>query len=379
MKIKIFLFFIMFLFPFQTYCQETQPVCLLVTQLQEPSVLSSQKEISKLINLSKKSGIKVIFMQIYRANKAWFPSKIADANPYYVCFKNFSGNPFNLLIEQAHAKGIKVYAWLNLLSLNNNYNAPILKKYGVGVLTRNLKEKKKVSDYKIDSQYFLEPGDLRVRKELVSVVEEVLQSYPELDGILFDYIRYPDVHPDYGYTKINMERFRNRTGLQNIDKDSLAWKNWKRKQVTELLEILVKKARMIRPGIQVGATGCAPYVRAYYEAYQDWPSWIHDNLVDFVFLMSYPNEVQEFNKNIQDAKKRVGDFKKIYIGVPAYKLVHLVEVFRQELQAAKASEAGGCGIFHYASLLENPDFTKILKESKGVQVSKNRPVNRSDF
>jgi uncharacterized lipoprotein YddW (UPF0748 family) len=364
MKIAVFLFWSMFLFPFSADCQETQSACLLVTQLQEPSALSSQKEISKLINLSKKSGVKFIFIQVYRANKAWFPSRNADMSPYHSCFKSSAEDPLQLLIEQAHLKDIKVCAWFNLVSLNNNSSAPILKKYGLDILTRNLKEKKKVGDYKIDNQYFLEPGDLRVRKELVSVVEEVLQSYPELDGILFDYIRYPDVHPDYGYTKTNMERFRNKTGLQKIDKDSLAWKDWKRRQVTELLGILVKKARTIRPGIQVGATGCAPYVRAYYEAYQDWPSWIRDNFVDFVFLMSYPDDIKEFNKNIQDAKKRVGDFKKIYIGLPAYKLVHLAEVFRQELQAVKASGAGGYGIFHYASLLENPDFIRILKEVK---------------
>jgi len=363
-RIVFFLLYALFLFQSPADCQETQKVCLLVAQLQDPAVLSSRNEISKLVNLAKGFGAGAIFMQVYYANQAWFPSGAADAGPYNSCFKNLSEDPLGLLIRQSHAKGIKVYAWFNLLSLNNNNGAFILKKYGTDVLTRNLKEKKRLEDYKIDNQYFLEPGDLGVRKELIFLLEELLRAYPDLDGILLDYIRYPDANPDYGYTKMNIERFKRATGSRKIEKESLIWKDWKRKQVNELLTLLVKRARSLRPEIQIGATGCAPYVRAYYEAYQDWPSWVHGGLVDFVFLMSYPQDAQEFSKNVQEAKKIAQDFKKVYIGVPAYKLVRSPGVFMRELQIAKLSGAGGYGIFHYGSLLENPYLINILSDSR---------------
>ncbi len=363
-KIAIFLLSALFLLQLPANCQETPQLCLLVAQLQEPSVLSSRKEISKLVNLTKIAGAKTIFMQVYRADQAWFYSTVSDSAPYNRCFKNLREDPFGLLIKQSHAKGIKVYAWLNLLSLNTNNSAFILKKYGKDVLTRNPNKKKKIKDYKIDNQYFLEPGDLRVRNELVSLVEELLRAYPDMDGILFDYIRYPDVKPNYGYTKMNIKRFKDSTGAKKVKKESLIWKNWKRKQVNELLALLVKKARSMRPGISVGATGCAPYIRAYYEAYQDWPSWINGNLVDFVFLMSYPDNTNEFNKDIRESKEKVKDFKKVCIGVPAYKLVHSPGVFMQEFKIAELSGAGGCGIFHYGSLLDNPDLINILSDGK---------------
>jgi uncharacterized lipoprotein YddW (UPF0748 family) len=344
--------------------QESSRLGLLVAQLQDPDTLSSRSEISKLINIAAESKVDILFVQIYRANRSWFASKFADERPYQACLKNVSEDPFGLLIKEAHSKGIKVYAWVNLLSLSNNRDALILQKYGTGILTKNLKEKKKLSDYKIDDQYFLEPGDPRVRHELSSIVEEILLAYADLDGILFDYIRYPDKNADYGYTGINIERFKNATGSKEVHKNSSVWKDWKHTQVNELLTLLVKKTRALRPGIQVGATACAPYERAYYEAFQDWSSWANAGLVDFILLMSYPNNIPDFNQDIQEAKERVKDFKKVYIGVPAYKLAHAPEVFRKQCQVAQSAEGGAYVIFHYGSLLENPALINLLSGQK---------------
>jgi uncharacterized lipoprotein YddW (UPF0748 family) len=345
----------------QTGCLAAEPQpCFLVAQLQQPGALSSHNEISKLVGLAKEKNVNILFVQIYRANQAWFPSQIADSGPYRTCFKNLSEDPFNLLIKKAHGQGIKVYAWINLLSLSTNTGAFILKDYGVDILTRNLQEKKTLADYKIDNQYFLEPGDPRVRKELAAIIEEIIRTYPDLDGILLDYIRYPDAKPDYGYTKINIERFKDATGFKEIDSSSLIWKNWKRAQVNELLTLLVNRVRTLRPGMRIGSTGCVPYTRAYYEAYQDWPAWVNSGLVDFVLLMSYPDNLPEFSADIQEAKEKVKDFKKVYIGLPAYKLLHSPGIFGEQLGSAKLSGAGAWVVFHYNSLLESPELMDRL-------------------
>ena len=351
----------LFLIPLSVNAQEKSPVSILVAQLEDPGPLSTRKAISGLVALSDKVKAKILFVQVYRANLSWFSSKFADSKPYNSCLEKTQEDPLNLLIQQAHSKGIKVYAWLNLLSLSDNRNAFILKKYGTDILTRNLKEKKSLDDYKIDKQFFLEPGDTRVRSELSSITGEIVSAYSGLDGILFDYIRYPDQDPDYGYTKINIERFEKATGIKDINKNNPAWNDWKRAQVDELLALLVNKVRKMRPDMRVGSTGCAPFVRAYYEAYQDWPSWVNNGLVDFAILMSYPKDVLEFSKNIREAKDKVKDFNKVYIGLPAYKLVDEDKIFKDELQIARGAGAGSCVIFHYGSLLEDSGFINILE------------------
>jgi len=337
---------------------------LFVSVIQDPPVLSSRESIDALVEYAKKARVKILFVQIYYANKAWFASKIADPGPYEACLKNVSEDPLALLIKKAHESGIEVHAWLNMLSLNNNKDSFLLKKYGTGILTRNRKEKHSVEDYMIDHQYFLEPGDMRVRAELCDIVGEVLQAYPGLDGVQFDYIRYPDTKPAYGYTEANIERFKAAMGCIPPGECSKAWKDWKRSQVTELLAALAEKAHSVRPGIRVSATGCMPYVRAYYEAFQDWPSWLDRGLVDFVTIMNYSSSPSEFERWIVKTKTRVADFKKVSICLPAYKLVNSSAVFDQELCACERSGCGGYVVFHYGSLLEDPALAKLLSEPR---------------
>ncbi len=349
----------------------SHPVCagdiprrgLFVSLIQNPPTLSSREAMVELVRFAKKAGIKILFVQIYRANQAWFPSKVGDSAPYEIAVKALGEDPFAFLIKEAHDAGIEVHAWLNALTLSTNENAPLLKKYGTDILTRNLEEKKTLTDYKIDNQYFLEPGDTRVRKELVTMVGEIVRAYPELDGVQFDYIRYPDSHPRYGYTPINMDRFKKSTGLKKVREGSRAWNDWKRAQVTELLKLLIQSARAVRPKIRVSATGCMSYARALHEAFQDWPSWLNTGLVDFVTVMNYSPDPEEYARWNEVAKTKVTDLKKLYFGAPAYKLVKMPEVFKTEWRSCEQSGSALCAVFHYGSLLENPVLERPLLES----------------
>jgi uncharacterized lipoprotein YddW (UPF0748 family) len=369
-RILIFALCLSFTFPAFVKCEDVTPRAsstprgLFVSLIQNPPTLSSREAIMALVDFAKKARIKVLFVQIYRANQAWFPSKVGDSAPYAAALKTLGEDPFALLIREAHGAGIEVHAWLNMLSLSANEGAPLLKKYGPDILTRNLEEKKTLADYKIDSQYFLEPGDTRVRKELIALVEEIVRTYAHLDGVQFDYIRYPDSHPRYGYTPINMDRFKKATGLKKIKEGSRAWNDWKRAQVTEFLKLLIQKARAIRPDIHVSATGCMPYERALYEAFQDWPSWIHSGLVDFVTVMNYSPDPAEYERWNGVAKDKVPDRTRLYSGVGAYKLVHSPEIFEKEYRSCEESGIGLCAVFHYGSLLENPMLEKPLLDQK---------------
>jgi uncharacterized lipoprotein YddW (UPF0748 family) len=344
--------------------EKPQTLGLLVTSFGKPDVLFSRREISELITFAGKSQIKTLFVQIYKSNLAWFASNVADSSPYKAAVTAVGEDPFALLIREAHREGIEVYAWTNLLSLSNNKNAFLLKKYGPGILTRNKKSKKVIEDYKIDGQYFLEPGDLLVREELSKVVEEIVRAYPQLDGLLFDYIRYPDSDTNCGHTTTNVERFKKATGLAEIDDAGKDWRGWKRDQVTDLLKELVKKARTIRPKIQVATTGCLSYTRALYEAFQNWPMWVNSGLVDSVTAMDYSPDPEEYERRITEIKTKVKDFSKIDITVGAYKPATSLKSFQQEFKTCENSKAGACVLFYYASILQRPLLSKFITDDK---------------
>ena len=327
---------------------------LFVSVLQEPPVLSDRKAIEALVESAKRDGYKVLFVQVYRANEAWFPSKNARNTSYEQNLKIVGEDPLAFLIKQAHASGIEVHAWLNLLSLSADGKAPILEKYGPSILTRNVSDKKTLEDYRVDRQYFLEPGDTRVSWTLARIVSELVSAYPELDGLQFDYIRYPDVAPAYGHTKENLGRFRKATGKTDPDEKDVDWRKWKRDQVTALVHKLKNTARAIHPGIQVSTTGLMPYVRAREEAFQDWREWVDTGLADFVTLMCYSDDVKQFEKYLKDAESQLPGLEKVNFAVGAYKLVKAPEVYEQEWEICEASSTRSCVALDYGSLLQFP-------------------------
>ena len=336
---------------------------LFVSMIEEPPVLSSRQKIDELIDFSKKAGIDTLFVQVYRANRSWFPSKSSDSSLYDEAFQKIGEDPLALLIRQAHASNIHVHAWMNLLSLSGNESAPLLKKYGPSILTRNREPKKELSDYKIDNQYFLEPGDARVRKELSGIVDQLLKRYPQLDGLQFDYIRYPDAHPFYGYSQENIRRFLKEKGVKAIREEDPVWKDWKRAQVTSLLESLVLQVRTLRPKIQVSTTGCLPYARAYQEALQDWPSWLDRGLINFVTVMDYSADPSEFEHFLADAKKRTKYPEKMNITVGAYKPATTPESFSKEWGICESSGCRSCVAFYYGNFSKNFSLAGALIET----------------
>ncbi len=362
MFLQVFIVFLMLLFPTVTFAKEGVHRGVFVSVIDENPVLTSRPLIEKLIADAKRGGVDTLFVQVYRANKAWFPSKVSDVSKYTQSLANVGEDPLNLLITLAHREGIAVHAWVNLLSLSKNDKAPILKKYGPSILTQNQEPKKNLSDYRVDNQYFLEPSDPRVRATLARMVKELLTHYPNLDGIQFDYIRYPDVHPRYGYSQNNIRRFKHLTHSQTIVDPSVQWNDFKRDQVTGLLTYLIQTSKKIRPHIQVSTTGCMPYIRAYDEAFQDWPKWVNSGLIDFVTVMSYPETMEMFVKHVSGAKEKVEDLNKLNIGVGAYKFLKDPQTFDALWKYCENAGSHSCVVFHYGNFIENPTLQNSLDE-----------------
>lgn len=344
---------------------------LFVSVIQETSVFASRQSIRGLVDFARRSDVNELFVQIYRANQAWFPSSVGDPGPYERCTSEVGEDPFALLIREAHAAGIRVHAWVNVLSLGANVDSPLLKKYGPGILTRNRAPKAELRDYRIDDQFFLEPGDVRVRGELATLVKEIVASYPGLDGIQYDYIRYPDKDPAYGYTETNLARFSRLCPNAEARESDLAWLDWKREQVTELLELLVVTARGLRPDMRVSITGCVPYVRAYSEAFQDWQSWVNSGLVDFVTVMNYSADFPEFKRFFLEARSKSEDVSRLNFTVGAYKLLNAPETFRRLFSFCEEESGGSCVIFHYGNLVDSPELMNVINPARGTPRLKN--------
>ena len=105
-----------------------------------------------------------------------------------------------------------------------------------------------------------------------------------------------------------------------------------------------------------------PYARAYYEAYQDWASWLSTGLVDFVTIMDYSLDLKQFEKWITVIKQKIGTLSKVKVAVGAYKMVHTPEIFEQEF--TRCEQMGvACVVFYYGSVVESPAIEAFLVNS----------------
>lgn len=364
---------------------------LWITCIGDSNVLGSADEMRNAVSFAKKSGFGILFVQVFRGDKAWFDSDLAEDEPFQKNRAKVKTDSFRALIEAAHAEGIEVHAWLNTLTLSQNWEAQLLKRFGNSVLTRDqhgrpalvdpaVKEKSVLDKYYMrEEQLFLEPGDPNVRAHVAGIVKELAGKYPELDGIHFDYIRYPAAPPylpgsrfnaigiSYGYGWENVKRFTAETGIDPKDvnwkaDESQAWDDWKREQVTSLIREAGGEARKINPKIRISAAVIASFDRAYFAAYQDWTRWVEDGVVDFIALMSYSHDSRYVRLVAKNAIGLVGDPSKVFIGLGAFLMEKRPDLLERQIDQGEALGAGGLIIFDYDSFLKAPGLKAALKK-----------------
>ena len=63
-----------------------------------------------------------------------------------------------------------------------------------------------------------------------------------------------------------------------------------------------------------------PYIESKYRWSQDWISWIKEDIVDFVVIMNYEENINKFNLNNTLITNRLSndELSKVYVGVSTY-------------------------------------------------------------
>lgn len=372
---KVFLFFIIFsILPFSAHARDKANIVkgTWVTCFSEKKVLYSKKAAFELIRFCKKSGINEVYLQLYRSGKSYYDTEMNDKASYEGMLKSAGCDTIDVILKEAKRCNIKIFAWINVLSVGKTRKVDIVERLGEDVLTKDqyLRSPMRTEDiseldkyYLRDEQLFLEPGDPRVAEYVASIVNEIITRYPDLSGAHLDYVRYPYPVPfiprssfnkfglTYGYARENINRFKEKTGLDpmkmNYDNEnSLLWDNWKRDQVTGLVGKLAKAIKNKSPGMLISCAVISSIETAFSAAFQDWPGWLENGIVDYVILMNYTKNNQLVKEITKSALAHRGKGK-VYIGIGNFLMENDPQALLEQEKIIESLNPDGVGYFSY--------------------------------
>ncbi|EFO80141.1 hypothetical protein OSCT_2002 [Oscillochloris trichoides DG-6] len=261
-------------------------------------------QVDELVNNVVRANANTIIVQVRRHGDAWYNNSFEPraALPQLAPAAEF--DPLGYLIEKAHSMGIQVHAWV-VVSVTCRPTDPLWG-HPNHICTTHGPNAQGAERWTTATFNGTQVGDLDFgHPESISymerVVQHLLQAYPSLDGLHWDYIRLSGM--SYGYNQVSLERF-NRTYGNPLDYrpdpgDAL-WSQWRRDRVTELVRRLYIRAKAINPRIQIsaatitwgglGSTGDWAASSAYRQVFQDWPAWLEEGIIDFAVPMHYFEE-----------------------------------------------------------------------------------------
>jgi uncharacterized lipoprotein YddW (UPF0748 family) len=209
--------------------------------------------------------------------------------------------------------------------------------------------------------------------EINSLVE-VARNYA-VDGIHFDYIRYPD--SDHCYCAGCRDRFRRATGVTvvNWPKDLQAegtrrnqWLEWRRSNITKVVKAVSEQARTVRPGIKISAAVFPNWVNERDNIGQDWKHWCEKGYLDFVCPMDYSPSNNNFNNLIKKQLDWAG-ITPCYPGIGASTAQFGADNIIEQINITRRLNTRGFVIFNYG-VRESRDILPLL--GAGITSTTNR-------
>lgn len=195
---------------------------------------------------------------------------------------------------------------------------------------------------------------------------EVARRY-DVDGLHFDYIRYPD--SEHCFCAGCRQRFEQaaRTTFGNWPADVLArsplheqWLEWRRGHITAVVKAVSEQARAIKPKIKISAAVFPRWTTDRASIGQDWKLWCERGYLDFVCPMNYTPSDRNFENMLAQQVQWAGSVP-CYpgIGVSASSSKFGVDRTIAQIQIARRHRTGGFIIFNYG-VPESRDLLPLL-------------------
>jgi uncharacterized lipoprotein YddW (UPF0748 family) len=175
----------------------------------------------------------------------------------------------------------------------------------------------------------------------------------DIDGIHLDYIRFP-VNQRFSYDSLTLASFKSEFGMSPLEDSQddgsmlwCEWINWNAAQITgfvkETRELIQKTGKKVLLGADVFPNPETAKILIG----QDWESWSHSGLIDFICPMFYTNNLDLFREYTARAVKIAGNGYKVYPGIGVHTSHNKItkELLVKEIEILREEGAEGLAIF----------------------------------
>jgi hypothetical protein len=172
---------------------------------------------------------------------------------------------------------------------------------------------------------------------------EVVRNY-DVDGVHFDYIRYPD--DDSCYCAGCRQRFEAARGkpVENWPADcyngalKAEYRQWRCDQISRLVRATAEQSRKIKPWVKISAAVFSDYPGCKNSVGQDWVTWCRQGWLDFVCPMDYTNNDGHFERTVASQVGYVGGAIPIYPGIGHFIITDDQAIGQMEIQRAQGAD-----------------------------------------
>lgn len=327
------------------------------------SGIKSEAQVRQLVDDALAANANALIVQVRRRGDSYYVGGVEPRSqdpalapaPY---------DPLGTLLEEAHARGLQVHAWIaTLVVWQTTMGTPpaghVLRDHGPGAPDDWVMRDAAGATADGENLIWLDPGHPEVVDYTEAVVRDLLARYPDLDGLHLDRIRYPGT--GFGYNPTAVARFNARYGRAGAPSASdPLWADWRRAQVTALVRRLALAAAEVAPRARVSAATIAwgdgpdhvggwENSAPYKQVLQDWRGWLREGLIDTAVVMNYDREHVDAQRDYFDhwlAWETSVAGGEVVVGIAAY--LNRVEGTLAQVGRAQASAATGVALYSYA-------------------------------
>jgi uncharacterized lipoprotein YddW (UPF0748 family) len=372
--------------------------------------LTSPEAVRASVQRAKENGFTDLVVQVRGRGDAFYNSQW-EPRAEELMGQPVEFDPLALMIQEAHAQGLRVHAWLNAYLVANVGKLPDLQQHIIYqhpdwlMVPRSLAAQlyrmdpkspeylAKLRDYMRANRQTIEglyasPAHPDVKEHLRRVWLDVLEKY-DVDGLHYDYVRYPNYNFDY--SRKSLERFRAELEpkLDEAERQKYAafaaknpliyatafparYAQFQREQVTDLVESIYHAVKARKPDVAVSAAVFPDAGEGYRSRYQDWKVWLRHGALDIVCPMAYTPDTDVFKKQMAQALNMSAGHP-VWGGIGSWR--QPVDSTLEKIKAARDLGAQGFILFSYDSAVQfsalNPQKDYLERLKSGLAVSTN--------